>query len=98
MKNGIVLTVLVAALLAGAAQAGGGAPQTAGGQVLYRVTNLPAPGRHLQRRLQHQRPAAGSPAAPTCQATRAGMRPCGATESSPTSARSAGPTARCCGR
>ena len=41
MKNRIALTLLVAALLAGAAQAGGGAPQAAGGQVLYRVTNLP---------------------------------------------------------
>ena len=41
MKNRIALTLLVAALLAGAAQAGGGAPQSAGGHVLYRVTNLP---------------------------------------------------------
>jgi probable HAF family extracellular repeat protein len=41
MKNRIALTLLVAALLAGAAQAGGGAPQASGGQVLYRVTNLP---------------------------------------------------------
>jgi probable HAF family extracellular repeat protein len=41
MKNRIALTLLVAALLAGAAQAGGGAPQASGRQVLYRVTNLP---------------------------------------------------------
>jgi probable HAF family extracellular repeat protein len=41
MKNRIALTLLVAALLAGAAQADGGASQASGGQVLYRVTNLP---------------------------------------------------------
>jgi probable HAF family extracellular repeat protein len=41
MKNRIALTLLAAALLAGAAQAGGGAAQPSGGQVLYIVTNLP---------------------------------------------------------
>ena len=41
MKNRIALTLLVAALLAGAAQAGGGTPPASGGQILYRVTNLP---------------------------------------------------------
>ena len=100
MKNRIALTLLVAALLAGAAQADGGGASSGIRriQLSYRVTQPPAARRHVQPRQQHQQPRLGGRPFQPRRQPEAGTRRCGATGATDLGTLGGPNSARRCGR